>query len=498
MDIPAPTISSFSLETFESFIKDNPGATNIGISEGRIVERNPAEDPDQVRTKEAFQQALVEKYPDQAALVEAAFHDLQVSGKTWSAHTIKQVIKQAAENEDSSVLREGVNSDQETSQENINQLARAINDYADKIVEQLSPEEQGALQEQLAASSLAIGGAGFVGLVANLSTPEANAALAHLITTISASLPQGAALPMMGAAAPSALATGHAVAASLPATHLAAAAALMGSATTVTASAVAVEASIAAAAPAIATFIIAGAVAHRLWLVARRVQIQATAAEHRMRHLENEIMMITTGMIGAACATIPPAQHALLIGAIIGGMAGQNFLDEGLLHNAFHTIRDGALGAYLWAHPEVTVAIGRALKTFLFSVGKAVASASGVSSVANPVSATTTVGIAAATTTTTAAAVTTTATAGAASSTSTVGSTTAAHVASTSFLPHYITAMVPHGLSSATATVTAVIAAHPIAATAIIVGGACALAYQYTSGSSSSTTSANTSEDSTA
>lgn len=455
MDISAPNNSSLSLESFENFIQRNPNAKSIVVSQGHIVARDPVEDQDQVTTKEAFKVALKAKYPDQENLVDEAWDGLQSSGQSWSAYTIRQVIERATENADGAVWRDVDDVREENkniSEEEIAQLSQALDDYAERIEGELSPQERTALQEQLVASSIAVGGVGLVGLAAHVNSSATNAALANLLSTISSSLPHAAALPMMSSVNPAAAAV------ALPTTHLAVATAMMG-ASTISASTASVEATIASAAPAIASFIVAGAIAHRLYVAAMRVSSSA----HRIEH---EINNVSVAMLSAAFATVPPAQHALLLSTIAGAIIGQHVIDPGMIEQTCHNIRDAALGVYLFHHPEVAVTLGNGLKTLLFATGKEVATLATVTS-------------APAATTTAAATTTTAASAGAASSTLT--STGAAH-ASTSLFPHSITAII--GKVGVTASTT--IAAHPIVAATLLVGGACAAAYQYLSASSTS------------
>lgn len=471
MEIPARTTSALSLEHFESFIAQHPDAKNIVISnDGHITESFSVFDQDQARTKEAFKAALKAKYPDQEDLVDEAWNDLRPPQKSWDAHTIRQVIDKAAKNESEVGMtwRNVEGNGEKTSEETMQQLAQALDDYAEKVVEKLSSEEKEALRQQLATSGFAVAGAGVVGLAANLSTPTANHALANLIATISSSLPHATALPIMGAAAPGS-------------THLAAAVAMMGASATAatsaaaTASAGSTQAAIAAAAPAIATFIIAGAIAHRLYIAARRVSTT-------MHRIEHEVNNISVAIIAAAFATIPPAQHPILVGAIIGGIAGQHLVDPGMIEQAFHNMRDAALGVYLFNHPEVAVTIGNGLKSLLLSAGKSMVALSSGTTVTTSMTA---IGGGAGAVTTTTGVAATTAVTGAASSTST--GVVATQGTSTALAHHSIAATATHGVSAVVTTIAGVAAAHPAVTAAIIVGGACmAAARRYLSSSTSS------------
>lgn len=447
MDIHAPISSPLSLENFENFIDAQPNAQSIIVSGGHIVEQTATVE-DQINTKEAFKAALSAKYPDQVNLVDEAWEQMSVSGESWSSHKIKSVLQQAA---DLSVSPKEQVEQETMTPEAIKKISEALDEYAEQVVSQLSPEQQASLQEQLTASGLAVGGAGLVGLAANISDPATNAALAHLLDTITASLSHSAVTPMMGAAAP----VGG---------HLASAVALTGSAAVAAPSIAALQTTIGAAAPTIATFLIAGAVAHRLFIAARRI----SSAAHRVEH---EINSISVSMLSAAFATVPPAQHALLISSIFAAMLGQHMVDPGVVEQSLHNIRDAALGVYLFHHPEVAMQIAQGLESLLLSAGKEIVSISGIA-VANN-TATVAGGGAAATTTTVA---------GAASSNSAgIG---VAHATSTVVVHHSIAATVGHGLSVAGTTIATIVAAHPGVVTAIIVGGACAAAYKYVSSSS--------------
>ena len=451
MNIDTVSSPALSLEHFEDFIKRNPDATSIVVSAGRLIEREPAEAQDQVQTKEAFKQALQEKYPDQVDLVDEAWDELEDSEKSLSAHTIEQVIAQAKEND--AIWKEVSDVDhEEASQEEIAQIAAALNNYAEQVVAGLSPQEREALKQQIETAGLAVGGAGLVGLAANISTPAANTALANLLSSIAASLPASALnLPISG--------------------HLTAAVAMMGSTAAATTASVgttaaintaAMQVTIASAAPAIATFIVGGAIAHRLYVAGVRVSTTA----HRIEH---EINNISTAMLAVTLATIPPAQQSLLLGTIVGAIIGQHIVDPGIVQQAIHNARDAALVVYLFHNPEIAACIGEQLKSLLLSAGKAMWSVGGPV-VATPVTTTTA--------TTTAAATTTVATPAA--------TTLAAHVAPAGLLPHSITAMATHGVSTATTVFATTIAAHPAVVASIILGGACMAAYQYVSSSSNS------------
>ena len=440
MDIVAST-SSPSLTQFEDFIKQNPTAKNIVVSGGHIVANSSAEDQDQKQTKEAFKEALKAKYPEQGNLVDEAWGQLQASGKSWDAHVISQVIDQAAENADNAVWTDV--EDEGVSQEDIADVTKAIDEYAQKIIEGLSPEERASLQQQFSAAGLATAGVGMAVLATHVPTHAANAALANLLSTISASLTSGATtLPMMGSAATG----GLAAAVTLPTTHLAVASAIMGTTATVTSASV--QVTVASAASAIVPFIIAGAIAHRLYVATSRIAGASSSLEH-------EVNNIATAMIASALATIPPAQHALLLSAIVGGVVGQHVVDPSLMQQAFHNIRDAALGVYLVKHPDVAIMFGGELKTLLLSAFKEVAPVAGFGAASTTTAATTAV----ATPVTTAAAVT--------------------QAAPTAALHHSIAATAAHGLSASTTVVAATIAAHPGVTAAILVGGACAAAYQY-------------------
>lgn len=458
MDNVAATSSFPSLAHFENFIEENPNAENIVVSDGHIVASSSA--GDQVKTKEAFKEALKTKYPEQERLVDDAWGKLQASGKSWDAHVIRQVIDQAEENEIGETWKDVEG--EGASSEDIAKVAEAFDQYAEKIVEGLSPKERESLQEQFAAAGLATAGVGMAALATHVPTHAANAALANLLTTISASLPSGATtLPMMGAAAP-----GHLAAAALPATHLAAAAAILGT----TATSASVQVTVATAASAIVPFIVAGAIAHRLYVATSRIARASSSIEH-------EVNNVTTAMIATALATVPPAQHALLLGTIVGGIVGQHIVDPGVFQQAFHNIRDAALGVYLVKHPEIAILLGGEMKTLLLSAFKAVAPVVGLSTTVDAAAATTTgaTATAATTATTVGATATTTGAAATAATTTTTGTTAPAALV----VHHSISATVAHGLSVATSVVAATIAAHPAVTTAIIVGGSCAVAYQY-------------------
>lgn len=440
MDHVAATSSFPSLAHFENFIKENPNAENIVVSDGHIVENSSAGDQDQAKTKEALKQALQAKYPEQedlVNLVDQAWGELKTSGKSWDAHTIRQVIDQAEGNATWKDV-----GDEGTTQEDIDNVAKAFDEYAQKIVEGLSPEERASLQQQFAAAGLVAAGVGMTALATHVPTHAANAALANLLTTISASLPSGVTtLPMMGAAAPG---------------HLAAASAMMGAGATAAITSASVQVTVASAASAIVPFIIAGAIAHRLYVATSRI-VRASSS------LEHEVNNITTAMVAAALTAIPPAQHALLLSAIVGGIVGQHILDPGIMRQAVHNIRDAALGVYLVKHPDIAVALVHGVESLLLSGAKAVMSAVefGVAST-TPTTATTTAF--------------TTAT-GTAATTTTAGTVTQA--APTAALHHSIAATAAHGLSTATTVVAATIAAHPGVTAAILVGGACMTAYRY-------------------
>ena len=296
-------------------------------------------------------------------------------------------------------------------------------------------------------------------LATHVPTHAANAALANLLTTISASLSSGATtLPMMGSAAPAGLA-----AAALPTSHLAAASAMMG--TTAAVSSASVQVTVASAASAIVPFIIVGAIAHRLYVATSRIARESSSLEH-------EVNNISTAMIAAALTAIPPAQHALLLSAIVGGIVGQQTFDPGVMEQAFHNIRDAALGVYLVQHPYVAIALGHELQTLMISAFKALAPVVGLSAAS-----TTTTGAATAAAASTAAVATTTAATTAATTSATAG--TVMQAAPTAALHHSIAATAAHGLSTATTVVAATIAAHPGVTAVILVGGACAAAYRY-------------------
>ncbi len=434
------SISSPSLRQFEDFITEYPTAENIVISDGHIVASSSAKDQDQVAIKEALKKALKEKYPEQeelANLVDQASGELKSSGKSWDAHTIRQVIEQVEEDATWKEVE-----DKGISQEDIENVARAFDEYAQEVLGSLSPEERESLQQQFAGTGLVAGaGVGIALLATHIPTHPANIALANLLANMSASLTHvGTNLPMEGLAAP---AQHLAVAASLPTTHLASAAAMLGATTTAS-----VQVTVTSAASAIVPFIVAGAIAHRLYIAASRIAQTSSSVEH-------EVNNITTAMIATALATIPPAQHGLLLSTIVAGIVGQHTVDPGLLQQAFHNIRDAALGVYLVHHPEVAILLGEELKTLLCSAFKAVAPAIGLSATnANTTAAATN-------------AVTATTTAG------TVTQTVPAGVAH-----HSMTATAAHGLSATTSVIAATIAAHPGVAAAILVGGACTVAYQ--------------------
>ena len=466
MDHVAATSSFASLEHFENFIKENPNAENIVVFDGHIVESSSPEDQDQAKTKEALKQALQAKYPEQedlVNLVDQASGELKTSGKSWDAHTIRQVIDQA----EVDAIWKDVGEDEGASPENIAKVSEAFDQYAQKVVEELSPEERVSLQQQFAAAGLATAGVGMAVLATHVPTHAANAALTNLLTTISASVASGATtLPMMGSAAPA----GLAAAVTLPTTHLAVASVMMGTTAAVTSASV--QVTVASAASAIVPFIIAGALAHRLYVATSRIARASSSLEH-------EVNNITTAMIATALTAIPPAQHALLLSTIVGGIVGQHMVDPGVMQQALHNIRDAALGVYLVEHPDVAILLGGEIKTLLLSAFKDVAPVVGLGGGAASTTAATTV---TGTATTAAGSTTVTATTTAATTT-TAGTVT--QVAPTAALHHSIAATAAHGLSTATTVVAATIAAHPGVTAAILVGGACAMAYRYAKSSPS-------------
>ncbi|MBX9577004.1 MAG: hypothetical protein K2W97_00835 [Chthoniobacterales bacterium] len=455
MDIVAST-SSPSLTQFEDFIKQNPTAENIVVSGGHIVASSSGADEDQAKTEEAFKQALKAKYPEQENLVDEAFDSLQASGKSWDAHTICQIIKEAEKNASEIDATWKDVEDEGASQEDIAKVTEAFDQYVQQVIGGFSPEDRTSLQQQFAAAGLDTAGVGMAVLATHVPTHAANAALANLLTTISASLSSGGTtLPMMGSAAPAGLAT-----AALPTSHLVAASAMMGTTAAVTSASV--QVTVASAASAIVPFIIAGAIAHRLYVATSRIARASSSFEH-------EVNNISTAMIAAALTAIPPAQHALLLSTIVGGIVGQHMVDPGVMQQAFHNIRDAALGVYLVEHPDVAIALGYELQTLMLSAFKALAPVAGLTTAS-----TTTTG--AATAASTAAVATTTAATAAATTSATAGTVTQA--APTAALHHSIAATAAHGLSTATTVVAATIAAHPGVTAAILVGGACAAAYR--------------------
>lgn len=441
---PIASSSSFpSLAHFEAFIEQNPAATNIGIANGCIV--SDAFHHDLTETKEAFKQALRKKYPEQEKLVDQAFDGLKASGSSWGSHVIQRVIEKAEENAIEATWTE-IEDEEPSQEEEIAKITEAADTYAQQVVEGLSPEQQESLSQQLriaGATGLA-GGAAF--FAAGLQNASANTALAHLLTGLSASL-SSATVP---------LSAGHIVAtASL---SLGTASAAVASAATTSTAISSVETTIMHAAPAIATFIVAGAIAHRLYIATSRVARSASSIEH-------EINNISTAMIAAALATIPPAQHGLLLGGIIGSITAQHLIDPGVISQTFHNVRDAALGVYLYHHPDIAIFLGEQLKQLLFSSAKGLYSLA--SSAAPPTAVATTQPVSA--------------TAAVATSSKVA---IAAKVAPVALLPHAMNAMLAHGVSAATTAVTTTIAAHPMVVTSIVLGGACAAAYQYTTSSS--------------
>ncbi|MCX6958555.1 MAG: hypothetical protein NT164_08475 [Verrucomicrobiae bacterium] len=491
----APISSSLSLGHFEDFIKRNPDAKNIVVSnDGGIAVNSSADDQDQVRTKAAFKEALEAKYPDQVDLVDQAWSDLKPPEKSWSAHVIGRVIDQAAENADLAVWRDVEEEEKDIyekndvvshipivpiSKEAADKIDGAVHAYSEavaRVVVSLPLEERAVLQEITAnlavagtlagltatenvTNATALSGPGMTALAAHLNTPTIHAALAQLFTTISASLPHAAVLPMMGAAAPANLIA----TVSLPTAHLAVASAIMGTTAAVTSASV--QVTVASAASAILPFIIAGAIAHRLYIASSRIARASSSIEH-------EVNNITTAMIAASLATIPAAQQALLVSAIVGGVVGHHMFEPGLIRQVVHNVRDAALGVYLVQHPDIAVALGQELQTLLISSFKAIVTAPVAVGLSVPGAITTTTTAAA-----TAAGSTTVTATTTAATTTTAGTVT--QVAPTAALHHSIAATAAHGLSTATTVVAAIIAAHPGVTVAILVGGACAMAYQY-------------------
>lgn len=463
MDNVAST-SSPSLMQFESFIAENPTAQNIVVSDdGRITTSSSALDQDQAKTKEAFKQALRTKYPEQDNLVDEAFSSLQALGKSWGASDIHQVIKEAEENAIDATWKDVGDEEiggEPLSQHDLNRITAALNEYVQQIteeIEKLSPEERASLQQQVATAGLAAGGTGLAALAAaHASNPAAHVALANLLTTVSAPLSHGAP-------------AGHLAATALPATHFAAASALIATSATAAVASTSIQVTVASAAAAIVPFIIAGAIAHRVYIAASRIQSAASSGMHELNN-------ISTGMIAAAFATLPPAQGPLLIAAIIGGIAGQHVFDPGMFHQAFHNIRDGALAAYLIQHPEIAVMIGHEVESLLLAAGKSVLGGAAKTAIGGASTAAT--GLAS----TTAKAIAV----GSIAAPSTAG--VAKHVASTSLVHHSIGATAAHGVSAAATVVATTIAAHPVVAATMLLGGACAAAYQYSSTSSQTQT----------
>ncbi len=364
------------------------------------------------------------------------------------------------------------------SSEALDQISNAISSYADRTIANYSPTQLSNLRRQIRDAGLIVGGGvALTELADHMSDPSLNNALTSLITTISSSLPHTAAVPLMGSAGP------------VAATHLAASSAILGT-TTAALSSASTEAVINAAA-AIVPFIVVGAIAHRLYVATSRIARNSSAIEH-------EVNNITTAMIATAFSTIPPAQHGLLLSAIIAGIIGQHAIDPGLIEKACHNLRDAALGVYLVKHPEVTIAIAEHVKAALVASVKeayTVASTAGTIKGASTVTAATVTGkassgIIATSAGVTASSTTTTSVTTGTSSTATAITTSGSHAATS----HGVLATAAHGLTAIKTVAITTIAAHPGVATALLVGGACTAAWYYVSTNSNNTTPSTSSE----